>query len=231
MNGSKPDRPSGHPAARATMGTHPMVGTSGFPDPMSNRLRRSSSRIQCALAILLCCLSSLSCAPPERSSPPLGLAKDDLSIYRKTNDQMGHELVKTEEFLVPAGSIILINGLEFEPGSSTLTQRHKHILQQVFNSIEEITENTVSDTNSIRVAEHKKMEFVIRGYSDDSGSHAAKLALAEARAQAVLKLLTDLGVPPWRLKATGLGDQGRIASKPAAADRNKHGRVEFIRTR
>ena len=144
---------------------------------------------------------------------------------------MGHELVKAEDLLVPAGSVIAIKGLEFTAGSSTLTQSHKHILQQVFNSIEEITEDIVGDTNRTRVAQYKKMEFTIRGYGDASGGLEANRALAEDRAQAVLKLLTDLGVPPWRLKATGFWAQGLIAAKAAAENRKKPSRVEFVRTR
>jgi len=128
---------------------------------------------------------------------------------------------------VPVGTVIVIKGLEFEPGSSTLNEMHKHIVQQVFNSIEEITENTVGDTNRARVAEYKKMEFEIRGYPDKSGSRESNVALADERAKVVLDLLTYLGTPPWRLKATG----GRIASNAAAENRKKHGTVEFVRTR
>ena len=182
----------------------------------------------CGLAVLLCCLASLSCVSDR---PNHGPAKDDLAIYRITNDQAGHEYVKTEQLLGPVGSVIIINGLEFEAGSSTLTEMHKHIVQQIFNSIEEITENTVGDTNTARVAEYKKMEFEIRGYPDDSGSRESNMALAQERAKAVLDLLTYLGTPPWRLKATALDAKGRIASNAAAQNRKKHGRVEFIRTR
>ena len=195
---------------------------------MRSQSPRSS---ESSLPILICCLLCLSGLATEKTNPPPAQAKENLALYRKTNDQVGHEFVKTEQFLVPAGSAIVIQGLQFAPGSSTLTQSHKHILQQVFNSIEEITENTVDDTNLVLVAEHKKMEFAIRGYPDDSPHREANLALAEQRAKTVLKLLTDLGVPPWRLKATGLPAQGRKTGKAAAEKPKQPGRVEFIRTR
>jgi outer membrane protein OmpA-like peptidoglycan-associated protein len=181
------------------------------------------------LSVLLCCLLSMSCVSRERSRP--NHARDDLSIYRITNDQAGHEYVKAEQFLVPVGSVIVIKGLEFESGSSTLTEMQKLIVQQIFNSLEEITENTVGDTNSARVAEYKKMEFEIRGSADDAGSPEANKALAEERAKAVLNFMTNLGTPPWRLKATGLVTNGRIASNSATKDARKPGRVEFIRRR
>jgi outer membrane protein OmpA-like peptidoglycan-associated protein len=154
-----------------------------------------------------------------------------LSIYRITNDQAGHELAKTEQFLVPVGSVIVIKGLEFEPGVSTLTPTQKLIVQHVFNCLEEITENTVGDTNGTRVAEYKKMEFEIRGYADDAGSREANAALAEERAKAVLNFLTYLGTPPWRLKAKGIGVKGRVASSAVAEDRKSNNRVVFIRKR
>src|SRR5438552_15964978 len=102
-----------------------------------NITRRSIGRIGRDLAALLCCLASMSCVSPERHKQGPNLAKDDLSVYRITNDQAGHEFVKTEEFLVPVGTVIVIKGLEFEPGSSALTLMHKHIVQQIFNSLEE----------------------------------------------------------------------------------------------
>lgn len=181
------------------------------------------------LAMAIFCVASMSCHSPERAKPDQALRTDDLSIYRKTNDQAGHELVKAEQFLVPVGTAIAIKGLEFERGSSALTPIHNLIIQQIFNSLEEITENTVGDTNAVRVGEFKKMEFEIRGYPDDvSGSGLAK-TLAEARAKATLDRLTYLGTPPWRLRETGL--VAPAVSNPTATNRILYGVVEFIRTR
>ena len=198
---------------------------------MIKLMRRITGKTQWALALLLCCLPSLNCPAGERRTPHPGPPEDDLAVYRKTNDQVGHELVKAEEFLVARGTVIVIRGLEFAPGSSALTPAHKIVLQQVFNSLEEITEDIVGDTNKTRVAEYKKMEFVIRGYGDASGSPETNLALGEERAQTVLQLLTVLGTPARRLKAEGLVAQGPTASNASAGNPQKARRVEFIRTR
>jgi hypothetical protein len=123
------------------------TATTAAQPPMTSvtsRFKRSTAYV---LASLLCCCLNLSCASPELHIPSQDLAKDDLSLYRKTNNQAGHEFVKTEEFLVPVGAVIVIKGLEFAPGVSTLTRPQERIVQQVFNSLEEITENTVGDTN------------------------------------------------------------------------------------
>jgi outer membrane protein OmpA-like peptidoglycan-associated protein len=178
---------------------------------------RSATLTVFGFAAFFFCLALTAC----RYSSALN--KNDLSIYRLTNGQAGHEIVKTEKFLVPVGSVVHIKSLEFEPGASTLTASHKLIVQQIFNSLEEITENTPGDTNSARVAEFKKMKFEIRGYSDSSGNGALDVSLGESRAKAVLNFLTYLGTPSWRLTATG-------SQTPADHD-TKRGTIEFIRTK
>jgi len=175
-------------------------------------------RIGWSLAIVLCCLYSTSCAWHDPAK--------DLSLYRITNDQAGHEYAKTEQFLVPVGSVIFINGLEFEPGVSTLTTKQKLIVQDVFNCLEEITENTVNDTHTVRVAEHKKLKLEIRGYPDISDSSTVNPTISEVRAKAVTDWLTYLGTPPWRLEATGFNSRSAAHAKENS---KKPGRVEFIR--
>ncbi len=102
------------------------------------------------------------------------------------------------------------------------------ILQQVFNSIEEITENTVGDTNLARVAEYKQMKFEIRGYPDDFGNHDLNTSLAKQRANTVLEFLTYLGTPPRRLTATAALPSQSVLDRWG---KNKRGKIEFIRKR
>lgn len=144
---------------------------------------------------------------------------DGLDLYRKTNNQPGHEHVKTEQFIVPVGSVIVLKGLDFAPGVTTLTDAQSLVVHQVFNSLEEVTENTVGDNNAARVTEFKAMEFEIRAYLDGTGNSAADTAAAEARAKAVLTQLTNAGTPAWRLKTA------------TASDSAHKGIVAFVRTR
>lgn len=148
-----------------------------------------------------------------------GESGDGLDLYRVTNNQAGHEFVKTEQFLVPVGAVITIDSLNFAQGVSTLSPIQKRIVQQAFNSIEEITENTVGDTNTTRVAEYKKMQFEIRGYSDNSGATETDTALAAARANTVMNRLTELGTPAWRLTARAM-----------PAEKGRQSTVVFVRT-
>jgi outer membrane protein OmpA-like peptidoglycan-associated protein len=188
-------------------------------------------RTRCLVAILLGGLSAMSCQSPPKEARHQAPARDDLALYRTTRYQPGHELVQTEEFIVPVGAVVVIRGLEFGPGVRTLSQTQELILQQVFNSLEEITENTMGDTNRARVVEFSKLEFEIRAYADGAGSPQDNLALSEARAQAVFGLLTRLGTPPWRLKVKGAGTRTPKAATEPAEDWRRTNRAEFARIR
>jgi len=65
---------------------------------------------------------------------------------------------------VSVGAIVPIEGLSFVGSSDISSPMVKTIVQQIINSLEEITENTLSDPDSKRVAEFKKMERAVRGY-------------------------------------------------------------------
>jgi outer membrane protein OmpA-like peptidoglycan-associated protein len=125
-------------------------------------------------------------------------------------------------------TIVSINGLDFLPGTAELSAAQKQILQQVFNALEEITENTVGDTDAVRVAEFAKLEFNVIGNADSSDTGEKRVALAEARARTVIAFLTHLGTPPWRLhlKAAGIGKPGTgLGGKAVPAQHH----VEFVR--
>lgn len=145
-----------------------------------------------------------------------------------TRDQPGHELVKTEAFIVPVGTSVVVTGLEFDSIDCALTAEHQRILTQVFNSLEEITENTLGDADPGRVAAFRKMQFEIRGYSANLGHDRT---VSRNCAERVRTFLTNLGTPAWRLSAKGLGDR-KSDGQPAVAERQTSRlRVEFTRTR
>jgi len=151
-------------------------------------------------ALLLCCF-----LPRERLSGQARAAAPDVPApYKTTRDLAEHELVKTEEFVVPVGTSVVIKGLEFSDPPCSLSSHQERILTQVFFSLEEITENTVNDTNSARVAEFEGMKFEIRGYSTFTGNKGKDKTLSKICAEAVLNYLTTQGTPAWRLRAKGL---------------------------
>jgi outer membrane protein OmpA-like peptidoglycan-associated protein len=155
-------------------------------------------------------------------------AQEVPAIYKSTRDQAGHEFVKTEQFIVPVGTTVRIAGLEFPAGSARLTPHQELVIQQIFNSLEEVTENTPGDPDKARVAAFKKMQFEIRGYGDGSADAAREQKLGAARAESIRNTLTILGTPPWRLKISA-----RLGAPAAASGESKAPRscVEFVRVK
>jgi hypothetical protein len=98
--------------------------------------------------MLLCCLAPLAGLSRQAKTG----RREVPTPYLRWRDQAGHELVKTEEFVVPVGATVVIKGLEFDGPACSLTSAQERILTQVFFSLEEITENTVNDTDPARAA-------------------------------------------------------------------------------
>jgi outer membrane protein OmpA-like peptidoglycan-associated protein/uncharacterized protein YidB (DUF937 family) len=68
----------------------------------------------------------------------------------------------------------------------------------------------------------------INGHTDTKGDAAQNEQLSQARADAVLKKLVELGVTPGQLSAKGFGGRKPIASNDDDAGRAKNRRIEFL---
>lgn len=71
-------------------------------------------------------------------------------------------------------------------------------------------------------------EIVIEGFTDSVGPDDFNQALSERRAEAVRDALVDLGVPPERITARGLGEAFPVANNSTAAGRQLNRRVEIV---
>lgn len=169
------------------------------------------------------------CSSPSVAPKSPRRLTGDLSIYQTTDGSMVHEVLKTSAFLVPVGEGVPVPGLECERGVGTLTQRQLRLVSEIFNCLEEITENTVGDTNAVRSAEFKKMEFEIRAHAADTGRRGEDLSLAQSRASEVMKELVRLGTPSWRLSARGVAAAASRITDPGAP--RSLNRVELVRMR
>ena len=151
-------------------------------------------------------------------------------LYTTTRGEAGHEWVKTEEFIVPPGTPIVIKGLEFTGPECVMTPVQNRILTQVFFSIEEITENTLNDPDPARVAEYKHMRFDVRGYSTYAATDNENAALSENCAKAVAFNLIRNGTPAERLRVRAMGSK-TSAAHAGSGDPAAKLRVEFVRTK
>ncbi len=77
--------------------------------------------------------------------------------------------------------------------------------------------------------ENPSLRFSVEGHTDATGSAPANQKLSEARAQAVVARLVEMGIDGSRLSAKGLGQNSPVADNSTDEGRAKNRRVEFVK--
>ena len=77
--------------------------------------------------------------------------------------------------------------------------------------------------------ENPSLRFSVKGHTDATGSASANQTLSEARAEAVVARLVEMGIDRSRLSAKGLGQNSPIADNSTDEGRAKKRRVEFVK--
>ena len=109
---------------------------------------------------------------------------------------------------------LILEGVNFETGKSTLTPESQAILNGVAESL----------------VANEEIKVRVSGHTDSRGSAALNKRLSQARAEAVRQYLVDHGVAAGRLTAVGYGPSKPIASNKTAEGRAQNRRVELTRT-
>jgi OOP family OmpA-OmpF porin len=109
------------------------------------------------------------------------------------------------------GELKLLEPVQFETATAELKSVSFPLLDEVVQ--------VMTDDPSIRIAVH--------GHTDSRGSAVYNRDLSQRRAQAVVKYLTDKGVPLDRLEAKGFGADKPIATNDTDQGRATNRRVEF----
>ena len=100
--------------------------------------------------------------------------------------------------------------LTFETGKSTLDMEQS----------QEQLENIAAIMKAYPATEIK-----IGGYTDNTGSDEANMAISQARAEAVKASLIEMGIDPSRMEAEGYGSQHPIASNDTEEGRAQNRRI------
>ncbi len=77
--------------------------------------------------------------------------------------------------------------------------------------------------------ENPDLKFSVEGHTDSTGNAASNQTLSEARSQAIVAKLVELGIAQNRLTAVGKGQNNPIADNSTDEGRAKNRRVEFVK--
>lgn len=135
---------------------------------------------------------------------PLGTAVDDKGCPEKATSAPLFEGNKKS---------LVLEGVNFETNSATLTRASHAVLDRVAQSLK--------DSPEVRVE--------ISGHTDSMGSAAHNMKLSASRADSVKRYLMGQGVDGSRLVTKGYGKDKPIADNATAAGRAKNRRVELTR--
>jgi outer membrane protein OmpA-like peptidoglycan-associated protein len=108
---------------------------------------------------------------------------------------------------------VVLEGVNFETGSATLTTQARDVLDRVAASL----------------VAYPDLQVEVSGYTDSRGSSAVNLRLSLGRAQSVRSYLIAHGVEPNRLRARGYGASHPIDTNATALGRARNRRVELHR--
>jgi OOP family OmpA-OmpF porin len=115
--------------------------------------------------------------------------------------------------LIRGGTVITLEGIEFEFGKAVIKKGSSHTL----------------DMAAAILTNHPEIEVEIQGHTDNIGSADANLKLSQARAEAVRDYLIDVHmIEPVRLIPIGYGENQPVATNDTEAGRAKNRRVDFV---
>jgi outer membrane protein OmpA-like peptidoglycan-associated protein len=88
--------------------------------------------------------------------------------------------------------------------------------------------STLSEMVSLMKSQPELKVYIV-GHTDNSGSLEHNLTLSTQRAQAVVKALQDMGVPPNRMAAKGMASFSPVATNETDEGKARNRRVELVK--
>lgn len=152
---------------------------------------------------------------PLKADTDGGTVSDGQEIRNKTSPLDAADDVPKPPAPIAVGTAIVLEGIEFEAGKTTITLSSVEVLLRALR--------TLRENPDIRVE--------IRGFTDNVGSLALNMRLSQRRAEAVRDWLIIRGVDARRVTAKGFGPAFPIADNATPEGRAKNRRIEFFRTK
>jgi outer membrane protein OmpA-like peptidoglycan-associated protein len=146
---------------------------------------------------------------PTKKDTDGGTTDDKAEIERGSNP-----LNPEDDVILDIGTPIVLEGVTFASGSSTLTPESEIMLLRVLNTL-----NAYPD-----------LKVEIRGFTDSRGKASSNLNLSQRRANSVRYWILNKGVNPDRVVAKGYGELNPIADNSTKEGRRLNRRIEFSKT-
>jgi outer membrane protein OmpA-like peptidoglycan-associated protein len=154
--------------------------------------------------------------------PNMAATNDWFSFWYGGGDDSKHGYIRN--FRIAKGAVplydrmmtdgkIITYGITFDIGKSTIKPESMGEL----NRIAEL------------MNENQDLKFSVEGHTDNTGNAATNQTLSEARSQAVVDKLIEMGIDKNRLKAAGKGQTSPLADNNTDEGKAKNRRVEFVK--
>jgi len=115
--------------------------------------------------------------------------------------------------VIENGRININDSIYFDTGTATIQSRSFGVIDAVF---------------SVMASHPELLRVRVEGHTDDVGSARRNLRLSRDRARAVMRYLTQRGIPRERLRSEGYGSERPAAQGSSEDARARNRRVEFV---
>jgi OOP family OmpA-OmpF porin len=138
-------------------------------------------------------------------------ARNDNRFYVK-NVRIAEGGVKYYDRVMKEGKII-VNGIRFDVGKSTIKPESMGAINEIYNLMKE----------------NSNLKFSVEGHTDSQGDADFNMKLSQERAEAVMNTLIKMGISADRLTAKGWGESRPISNNASPEDMANNRRVEFVK--
>ncbi len=154
--------------------------------------------------------------------PNMAATNDWFSLWYGYGDDSKHGYIRN--FRIAKGAVplydrmtsagkIISYGITFDVGKSTIKPESMGELNRIVELMKE----------------NPELKFSVEGHTDNTGNTATNQTLSDARSQAVVDKLVEMGISKDRLKSAGKGQTAPIADNSTDEGRAKNRRVEFVK--
>lgn len=151
----------------------------------------------------------------KHKSNPFKKDTDDGTIDDNAEVKRGTNPLNPDDDVVKVGVAMVLEGITFETGKSTITPESESTLQKALKTL-----TTYPDI------------FVeVSGHTDNVGNSKSNQKLSQQRADAVKDWLIKNGIDAGRLTAVGYGSAKPIVANDTKENKAKNRRIEFSRTK